>query len=254
MKKLVYYTLGYSIKYIEVLKQSIISLLYHNKDIDIILLIDEKIIPYSKSVEELSPKIKIYSCPDSSSPQEASMRKLTIHDYNIEEYDAVLYIDSDILINTSLNILFNDIVTTDKLCAYPESYDQKYHTHLYWSLMNYTKDQLDYFNSNNIYIFNAGLFGFKNTPDMKRHFSNVRGIIKNHNGPYFYEQSFMNYYFNLTNNINLTIINKDIYVMFPANNIDYGFKIIHFTGTDCPVDFKLNKMINYKNTFLKHLN
>ena len=254
MKKLVYYTLGYSIKYIELLKLSIISLLYHNKDVDIILLIDEKIIPYSKSVEELSSRIKIFSCPDSSSPQEASMRKLSIHNYNIENYDAVIYIDSDILINRCLDDVFDSIITTDKLCAYPESYNQEYHTHLYWSLNNYTPQQLQYFNNNNIYIFNAGLFGFKNTSDMKKHFTNVRGIIKSHTGPYFYEQSFMNYYFNLINNTNFTIINKDIYIMFPVDNLDYGCKIIHFTGTECPDDFKLNKMLNYKNMFLKHLN
>ncbi len=252
MRKLVYYTLGYNEKYFDVMYLSIKSLIYHNKDIDIFVLLDESIMNRANELESI-PNLKVFSCDNSSGPQEASMRKLTIFDYNIEEYDSVLCIDADILINSNLNNLFEKISTTDKLCAYAESKDTNLHNYIYWSLNNYTPQNLEYFKNNNIYGFNAGLFGFKPTYIMKLHFSNICGLIKAHTGPFFYEQSFMNYYFNLSNNVNLDIITEDIYQLFPKINVDYGSKIVHFTGAATTPEDKKNQLQNYINMFLTHL-
>jgi len=43
--------------------------------------------------------------------------------------------------------------------------------------------------------FNAGQFLFQNTQSMKAHFQNIKWMIENWSGDYFFEQCFMNYYF-----------------------------------------------------------
>lgn len=254
MKKLVYYTLGYSNKYLEITKLSIQSLLHYNKDIDIIVLIDEQYYNEANILyKNLTDRITIISTENSKSPPEASMRKLQIFKYNIQSYDVVLYIDSDILIDCCLDEYFNKINNTDKLCVGTESTDLNLHTHMYWSLSNYTEFNLNYFRENNIHIFNAGLFGFKPTNIMKTHFTAVQGIIKSHTGPYFYEQSFMNYYFNLINFTDRNIFTKSNYILMPKNHTEYKNSIIHFTGEDNGGNYKLFCMKKYITMYMSYL-
>jgi hypothetical protein len=54
--------------------------------------------------------------------------------------------------------------------------------------------------------FNSGQFLFENSIEMKMHFQNIKNLLKNWSGEYFFEQCFMNYYFcknNLTNSFDL---------------------------------------------------
>ena len=254
MKKLVYYTLGYSNKYLEITKLSIQSLLYHNKDLDIIVLIDDQFYNEASFLQSLDPKIQIISTPNSSSPHEASMRKINIFDYNIQSYDVVMYIDSDILIDCSLEDIYNKITTTDKLCVGTETSEIDAHKAIYWSLNNYTQSHLEYFKENNIYPFNAGLFGFKPTNQMKTHFTAIKSIIKSYTGEYFYEQSFMNYYFNLINFTDRSVFTSDNYILFPKKDKEYKNTIIHFCGIDNNLgNYKLYQMTNYIKNFMPYL-
>ena len=254
MKKLVYYTLGYSNKYLDITNLSIKSLLYYNKDIDIIILIDEQFYDKSISLKQLDPKIKIISTSNSLSAQEASMRKIDIFNYDIQSYDVVLYIDSDILIDCSLEDACNKINMTDKLCVGSEKSNLDGHKEIYWSLNNYTYEQLEYFRQNNIYVFNAGLFGFKPTNQMKNHFTAIKSIIKSHTGAFFYEQSFMNYYFNLINSTDRSVFTSDNYILFPKKDKEYKNTIIHFCGIDNNLgNYKLYQMTNYIKNFMPYL-
>jgi hypothetical protein len=254
MKKLVYYTLGYSNKYLDITKLSIQSLLYNNKDFDIIILIDEQFYNEALFLQQLDPKIKLICTPNSSSAQEASMRKIEIFNYNIQSYDVVLYIDSDILIDCSLEDICNKITITDKLCVGSEKCLLDGHKMIYWSLNNYTQSHFEYFRQNNIYAFNAGLFGFKPTNQMKNHFTAIKSIIKSHTGEYFYEQSFMNYYFNLINGTDRTVFTFDNYILFPEKKKEYKNTILHFCGIgDDTGNNKLNQMNNYINSFMPYL-
>ena len=118
---------------------------------------------------------------------------------------------------------------------------------------------IDFFAKNNIYPFNCGLFAFINTADMKKHFSNILDVIKTHTGIYYYEQSFMNVYFNRLNLTNLTVINPTNCVLgihidkIPILILDknkYCKKIFHFSATR-EADSKLREMIWWYNKFLR---
>ena len=247
MKTLYYFTIGYSVTYIPCLNYAIQSLLkYKHKDSDIIVLIDESLLEIARNS---LPPLTFISCSDSLTPEEASMRKLTIFDYSIEQYDAVIFIDSDIIIQMDIETLAPLITAPDQLYVSTENTDFTCHTHLNWSLCTYTEENLQFIKDNKIMIFNAGLFAFRPTDIMKTHFSNLREMIKNHTGPFFYEQSFMNVYFNLLNNTNRDVFTDANYKLFPLRNINYEGKIIHFCGEAGVGKTKYDKMKIYTEMF-----
>ena len=56
---------------------------------------------------------------------------------------------------------------------------------------------------------------------MKIHFTAIKSIIKSHTSEFFYEQSFMNYYFNLINFTDRSVFTSDNYILFPKNDTEY---------------------------------
>jgi hypothetical protein len=91
---LVYYTLGFDIKYLTLLHLSITSLRKHNKEIDILVICDESLI--ERCVEALKEfsNVNIVPCTDSVSAMDSSIKKLKIFDYDIVNYKKVLFIIS----------------------------------------------------------------------------------------------------------------------------------------------------------------
>jgi hypothetical protein len=241
MKCLAYYTIGYQSKYIDILQLSIQSLRLHNPDIDIRILCDEQFI---KQISEIFPYAEIYSRPDSNKPETASMQKLSIFQEDISKYDAVVFIDSDILIGVPLLPLLSKIVNENQLYVYAEKENQSAHQQLYWSLLNYDNETLNFFAANNIRAFNAGLFAFKPSDKMKTHFTNVESMIRNHRGSYFYEQSFMNVYFNTHNLINYSLWDNDNYIVFATNDSNPK-AILHFSGNPGAGQDKFERMTSY---------
>jgi len=253
MNHLYYYTIGYGEKYIDCLILSIESLRKVTSS-DIIILSDAQFVNRLSLL--FSDTITIYSCPDTTTPEEACMRKLCIFDYNIDKYDTVIFLDSDILIYNLIDNLSQQITDPELLYVYTESHEQRSHKNLFWSLRNYTVSQLNYFRKNNIKVFNAGMFGFKPSESIKMDFDAIRTLIKDNlqvKLPFFYEQSFMNYYFNLKNNTNRDVFNDLNYKMFPKPDTIYKDYIIHFCGTINHGDKKYIRMKEYKelNEFTK---
>jgi hypothetical protein len=85
---------------------------------------------------------------------------------------------------------------------------------------------------------------------MREHFSNILEKIKNHMGYFYYEQSFMNAYFNMNNQTDRTAITNDNYVMFPKA-IKYEGKLIHVCGAAGNAKPKYEIMSWYYNTYLR---
>jgi len=244
---LVYYTVGYNSKYIDMLEISINSLRRYNT-IDILIIADTSMV--SECTKRFK-NVQIVACDDSISAMDSSMKKLQIFKYDISKYEKVLFIDSDIFVDINLDSIFSNI-TTNKLYSYAEQgNDLSWHTQVYHSLLNYTPTDLAFFKDNKIYVLNAGIFGFLNTPIMKEHFDNILELIKNHTGTtnYWYEQSFMNVYFNLRNLTDLTVINNSNYIMnfdsvpikFSWNSAKYRNKLVHFS-IHRSADIKLSEM------------
>lgn len=255
-KNLVYFTLGYNIQFLDLLRLSIKSMKLFEKDMDIFIICDELFVETCISSFIEDKNIKVLPIKNSKSKQEASIHKLNIFDYDISNYEKVLFVDCDILFHTEITKSIFEKITSNKLYVYTEFTDLSWHTQLYFSLQTYLPSQLEYFKQNQIYVFNAGLFGFVNTPEMKNHFNNIRSIISNHKGPFFYEQSFMNYYFNLNNQTDRLILTTKNYEMFhstPENinsNKIFESKLIHFCGADTGANTKLCRMEKYFNNNL----
>ena len=243
-KYLIYYTHGYAKKYVELLKLSIESLRkYSNTDnIDILIMCDEQYVNTINDVEN----VIVLPMENSNSSHEASMHKLHIFEYeNITKYKAVLFIDSDIIVHTNVMELLEKCLDKEKLYVSTEKTDLSCHGELYWSLQHYDNNDYNYFKENNIFIFNAGCFLFVPSKEMKTHFDNIITFIKNYTKPFFYEQSFMNVYFNKLNITNREVLTSENYILHPEPNMLYKNKIIHFCGTHQTIDHKLNLMKNY---------
>jgi hypothetical protein len=80
--------------------------------------------------------------------------------------------------------------------------------------------------------FNAGQFLFKNTLKMKKHFENIIWLTKAWGGYYFYEQSFLNYYFNVKTKLTS---NEILHPVTKLNNYRGDafhpyVSIVHITG------------------------
>jgi lipopolysaccharide biosynthesis glycosyltransferase len=258
---LVYYTVGFDIKYLDLLDVSIQSLRIHNNNTDIIVICDELMV--DKCTERLKRfnNLKIVPCTDSISAMDSSMKKLRIFDYNISNYKKILFIDSDILVDIDLRRIFSSIVD-QKLYAFAEHKNLGLHATKYHSLMDYTFEDYSFFEEHKIYPFNCGLFGFLNSDKMKEHFSKVLSMIDDYEGDYWYEQSFMNVYFNKLNLVDTNIINESNCAM----NIDvtkisprpwewrtYRSKIFHFCFTR-GTENKLKEMKWWNKKFIPAVN
>ena len=253
MKNLVYTTIGYSLTWFNIIKLLLDSLqLYSNPVMfDFLIICDENMYMYISDYLENNSKYKFNICifnilKNSFAPHEASMNKVNIFEYeNINEYDKILFIDGDIYSTLNINTIFEHEISENILYVYKETSNILDHNAIYWGFSNYTHDELEQFRIKHMYPFNCGLFLFKNTVEMKTDFNNILLMMKNHKGTFFYEQSFMNYYFNKKNNVNHDIFTKDNYVMFPNDMINYTNKIIHFCNANNSSATKFERMIAY---------
>jgi lipopolysaccharide biosynthesis glycosyltransferase len=257
LNNLVYFTVGFNPEYIDMLYLAVKSLRIWDS-VDVIVICDESFIPRcAEALKEFS-NISIVSCPDSTSAQDSSMKKLLIFNYDLEKYAKILFIDSDVLIGRNLDYFFNSIFQS-KLYAGAESHSPDIHTKINHSLKNYTVEQLHILEYNKIYAFNCGFFGFLNNAEMKEHFNNILQMIKDWKGEYYYEQSFMNVYFNLRNLSDTTAIDEKTYKFrFYAEQIIensktipfHKNKVVHFAWT-AGAENKLFYMRKYWNLFVE---
>lgn len=241
MRTLVYYTIGRSRKYIDMLDLSVQSLrkVYSG---DIGVLCDESFV---EECETRFPDVLLWPLPDAKTGVEASMNKVKVFDFlKDDEYDAVIYLDTDILVMKPLP--FEDITNPDVLYAYTENHLQTAHTLIYWSLRSYTPEQLEFMRVRKILPFNAGTFGFVPSAEMRRHFDNVRELIRTHTGDYFYEQSFLNVYFNPLDKTNRSVLTMDV-IKFnpPGAHVFPNATIVHFANASQSGETKCNRMTEY---------
>lgn len=249
MKDLIYYTVGYNKSYIDVLDLSIVSLRKSGYAGDIVVLCDETFLQDCKT--KLDNTVLYKTFPDSKTPEQASINKLRIFEYeNIDKYDRVLFLDSDIIVHMNVDTLFNRITNPNLLYVYTESTRLELHNNLMWSLENYTDADNQYFRQNNIHVFNAGCFAFLRTSTMKDHFLQVQYLISQHTGRFFYEQSFMNVYFNRNNQTDRTLLTDDNYIFPPKNDRSHPNCLLHFAGDPGSGHTKFQRMKYYMTNYL----
>jgi lipopolysaccharide biosynthesis glycosyltransferase len=249
MKNLVYYTVGCSASYIDILQLSVSSLHKSGWAGDIAVLCDESFLGRCKQI--LGTNVQYLTLPDSTTPEQASMNKLRIFELpTIDDYDRVLFLDSDIVVDMDVNSFFSRVDRDGILYVYTETQNQEDHMSLYWSLQSYTESELASFKANSVYVFNAGCFAFVRSNTMKGHFTSIQYTIMNHVGAFFYEQSFMNVYFNRNGQTDRSLLTSDIYAFQPKPGVAYPNRIIHFAGYPGVGLGKHQRMTAYMDSYL----
>lgn len=194
---LVYFTIGHNPHYVELLELCLLSMMSSTnmEDTRIMVMCDRA---FEKHVRDLQLAHYIMITEANASPEMVSMRKVDVFDFeHINEFDKVLYLDSDLVCLRDLKHIFECITEDDKLYVRHESTNAFEHTLPFFGFEDYTREQVMEFTRNNVHPFNCGHFGFKNTDTMRAHFARVREMIAVNTRPFFYEQSFMNRYFNI---------------------------------------------------------
>lgn len=195
-QRLIYFTIGGQPYYAKLLEFAVHTLRTTNdlSQTDIMVMCDASYAPHVQGIHGID---KFLIVPPNNSHIQASMRKVDIFKLpSIAAYEKVLYLDCDIIVTGSLQPLFDAVVDPGKLYVYPENDEFNSHQSLFWGLQDYSQDQLTEFEARGQHVFNCGQFAFKVSPEMQQHFQAVRDMIDAHTGPHFYEQSFMNKYFN----------------------------------------------------------
>lgn len=247
-KNLIYYVVGGEKEYSEMLRTSIDSVRKSNEEkYDILIITSFQY--YWNNLQFYSDENTFYHFINDETPNSVFFNKLRIFDYSkIDEYDKILFLDADTIVNVNLEVYFNSI-ERNKLNIVVEDYSFENHNRIQFSLNDYTEEDVKFFEKNKIHTFNSGTFLFENSILMKRHFSNVLRLIDEHQDGHFMDQSFFNSYFNkyaITSDVlfkpkenYIYLINENIF-----DEMDYSNKIFHFIEEPGNPGTKLEKM-NY---------
>lgn len=252
---LVYTSIGKDPNYLKCLEYFCKSLVYTNPCVLNLLVICDA--SFSGRVRELVRpyayvNLHVLEAPDALTSVQASMHKLRIFDFpQIFHYRVTLFVDLDCLFLGDLTFLFKKRIEDNKLYVYAER-DRVVDNQLKWfslsnetdkSLCFYTQRHMEFMERRGKLPFNAGLFLFRVSPLMKRHFEGLNTMVRTFKGEYFYEQSFMNTYFHLTDLSDYSIFDRTNVQMI-SNTVqnDPSHRIIHFNGVAGDGATKVDRM------------
>jgi lipopolysaccharide biosynthesis glycosyltransferase len=172
MKNLIYACVFYQSDYLillEILLESIYKKGNIQPDTDILIIT----LPGFKDIIE--PKIEYMKLPikyyllDIYDFYDSCCSRLRLFEYeHIDLYDNILYLDTDVLINNDMNLLFKQEIDKTKLYAIVEGTING----CYWGSDLFDLTKVD----NSITGFSSGVLYFKNSPEIRELFS----VIKNH--------------------------------------------------------------------------
>lgn len=261
-KNLVYFTLNHSLEYIDLFFYCLKSIV--NKDdaskFDLLVIcppVFEKIINeliYDRGIDLKGFNLLFYHVPEALDGVEASMNKLKIYQWkHISYYGKVLFLDVDILAREPIGTLFDLQIDPDKFYSAIHSTSDHLHNTKFHKLVDYELSKMNEFRDKRIYAFNAGQYLFVNNLRMMHHMYNVDWMTRAWPGEYFFEQAFLNHYFNWFSISDVHLLDR--YVKFVAVHLwekgDFAhsqksdYSIIHFAGHACDA----HKKIEYIRTF-----
>ena len=208
---LIYFSVFFDKGYLQLLKYFLVSLKLYSKleSIDLLIFTSEDFrIEINKIAKELQLKIFIKTF-NFNNMFEASAARLHIFEYeNIDHYNKILYLDTDIIIQGNIMKIF-ECLTEDKLYAVKEND------------INTSFNGAFFFDFNKFDIttpaFNAGVLLFKNSSNIRRVFQDINNHIEIFNKedslrPPCLEQPFVVYHF-ITNNLcNVEVLTDKVYL------------------------------------------
>lgn len=250
-KNLVYFTLNYNLDYIFLFLYCLRSLakFKNTSDYDMLIICPKN---YSQIILEIIEAYNIdlncvnlyfHHVPLSDDGVAASMNKLKVYGWaDINKYGKVLFLDVDILFNRPVCDLFKLQLKPGILHSTIHAAQDHLHSTPYHSLKEYSLSELNNFKQQGIYAFNAGQFMFINTPRMLAHFYNIDWLSQSWPDNFFFEQSFMNHYFN-TNLISDVQVLLSKFKFMSVHMGEHAFNLpgikmeeataIHFAGEPC---------------------
>jgi lipopolysaccharide biosynthesis glycosyltransferase len=159
----------------------------------------------------------------------ALLNKCEIANYKeANKYKKIMYLDCDIIVQCDLTELLKNIPIKPDLLYAPAEGTL---TGEYWYLNAYKDSNIERLEKDKVKSFNSGTFIFIPTKTFLTHFKNVKKLGETFKGEkHFYDQSFLNYYFNI-NNLSSTDFITDMVIIFPDPEKFYPNKcILHFAG------------------------
>ena len=238
-KNLLYYTIfKCSSAFIDILDLSLNSI--HNttpdKNFDVLFVTDELT---KTSLESLSVlqffNTKFMVGENISDEVVASIQKLKIYEFSeLNDYNKILFLDADTASIKNINTIFTQELSSNVLdVSILTGGNPMSSVH---SLKWFDQSELQYILDTKIRPFNAGQYMFKNSLKMQKHFENVYWLYCVWPSQFFYEQSFLNYYFNIVaKNSYSGAVNKYI-TLLRASGITADTAIVHFIGKRYPAD------------------
>lgn len=203
------------------------------------VMCDEHYLPHIKHL----PFTHFHITSKNDTAMMASIRKTEIFNFeHIDQYDKVLFLDCDVTVNSDTTPLFDAIVRDDVLYVVRNCDNIGYYKGNGFGCTDdpYDEKTLAIFDKNHIYGFNAGQYGFCVSDKMRLHFHNVSKSIERFDPSiHFYEQSFMNSYFNRILAIDYAI---ERFVWLNGRNKPPTMVLYHICGANIPFIEKLKIM------------
>lgn len=241
-KNLIYFTIFHNKEYVVLLDMLLNTLSKQAfQDFELLFIADKAMCNEIKKLDIVKNfKCNYNQIDDVQNPVDASMQKLKIFEWKkINDYKNILFLDADIFVIGDVGRVFNNKELKNNIFyGATHSHEQSLHKTAYHSLIDYTEDELQMFKEKNISALNAGQFFFKNTHTMQDHFKNINQFVQIWDGRYFFEQSFINYYFNLLEMTDTrSLIEEFRFVSINENQHDKTFGpnsvFVHFMGNAC---------------------
>jgi hypothetical protein len=246
----VYYVVGGpNIDYMYVFGVSLQSLRRHNPDLHVICICDARFAGAVQAVADdhmtcVVTKVPLDTCVA------ASMHKLSIFEEVpdlCDRHGTLLYLDCDIVVLGSLLPLLEASFGQDVLCVATE--DKSLLSTYYANDDCYSYEDLAMMEAHGIRRpFNAGQFMLHANKSMHMHFVAIQNSILSHNNSsFYYEQSFMNPYFNMQPSLRNDTLLGNVTRLHPARDVPdkeclKGILLVHFYGAHFPLTQKLRLM------------
>lgn len=172
---LIYCCVFHQHQYIELLKLLVQSIATKGQidkgNADLLVMTSPEFLPIIKTrLSSINLPVKFYTL-NLKTLMEASCCKLKIFTYtNIDAYDKLLYLDTDVLINSSVSPLFNIDICSSKIYALEEGTIGE----SLWGSQFFDFGKFD----KTTKAFSAGVIYFCNSPEMKKFFQDINDHIQ----------------------------------------------------------------------------
>ena len=206
--------------------------------------------------------VKFMIIPRDKDLRVAKTRRMEILRHpDLHKYETVMYMDGDCIVQGDFVPLMDRKLKKGVLYPYTEDGSNLSHKSIFYGLQNYTNEQMEWLRTHYIKTFSTGVFMFKPCNEFSKHIKAIQKMMLTHKGPYFTDQSFFNYYFNINKLSDTSVLTGRVISRNIKNNIegkptltntmfDTSILINHFCGLEY-WDEKRIRMVRFWNMVKK---